>query len=232
MINPIAEQKLLEALPKNFDNPSLLRRAMCHRSYLNEHSDMSEDNERLEFLGDAVLGLIVAEWLVKHFPEKPEGFLTKARALLVRTENLAKYARKIAIGPALLLSKGEELTGARDRDAVLCDAFEALVAALYLDQGLSAVKGFVEPFLVIEEDTIIDRFDLEPKSRLQEWAQGIGHKSPVYVLLAETGPDHDRIFSVQAVVDDKPLGIGKGKTKQAAEKKAAQNSLKKLGIHS
>ncbi len=232
MINPIAEQALLKALPESFHNLGLLRRAMCHRSYLNENSDMSEDNERLEFLGDAVLGLIVADWLVKHFPEKPEGFLTKARALLVRTENLAKYARKIAIGPALLLSKGEELTGARERDAVLCDAFEALVAAIYLDQGFGVVKGFVEPFLIIEEDTIIDRFDLEPKSRLQEWAQGIGHKSPVYVLLAETGPDHDRVFSVQAVVDDKPLGIGKGKTKQAAEKKAAQNSLKKLGIHS
>ncbi len=232
MINPIAEQQLLKALPERFNNLGLLRRAMCHRSYLNENSDMSEDNERLEFLGDAVLGLIVAEWLVKHFPEKPEGFLTKARALLVRTENLAKYARKIDLGPALLLSKGEELTGARDRDAVLCDAFEALVAALYLDQGLDVVKSFVEPFLTIEEDTIMDRFDLEPKSRLQEWAQGIGHKSPVYVLLAETGPDHDRVFSVQALVDDKPLGIGKGKTKQAAEKKAAQNSLKMLGIHS
>ena len=232
MINPIAEQQLIKALPERFNNLGLLRRAMCHRSYLNENSDMSEDNERLEFLGDAVLGLIVAEWLVKHFPEKPEGFLTKARALLVRTENLAKYARKIDLGPALLLSKGEELTGARDRDAVLCDAFEALVAALYLDQGLDVVKSFVEPFLTIEEDTIMDRFDLEPKSRLQEWAQGIGHKSPVYVLLAETGPDHDRVFSVQALVDDKPLGIGKGKTKQAAEKKAAQNSLKMLGIHS
>ena len=232
MINPIAEQQILKALPERFNNLGILRRAMCHRSYLNENSDMSEDNERLEFLGDAVLGLIVAEWLVKHFPEKPEGFLTKARALLVRTENLAKYARKIDLGPALLLSKGEELTGARDRDAVLCDAFEALVAALYLDQGLDVVKSFVEPFLTIEEDTIMDRFDLEPKSRLQEWAQGIGHKSPVYVLLAETGPDHDRVFSVQALVDDKPLGIGKGKTKQAAEKKAAQNSLKMLGIHS
>lgn len=230
MINPIAEKRLLEALPDSFKNIGLLRRAMCHRSYLNENSDMSEDNERLEFLGDAVLGLVVADWLVRHFPEKPEGFLTKARALLVRTENLAIYARKIGIGPALLLSKGEELTGARDRDAVLCDAFEALVAALYLDQGFVVVKGFVEPFLTIEENTIIDRFDLEPKSRLQEWAQGHGHKSPVYVLLAESGPDHDRVFSVQALIDEKPMGFGKGKTKQAAEKKAAQNSLKMLGL--
>jgi len=231
MIDPIAEQKLLSHLPEPFKNIDLLRNAMCHRSYLNEHVDMSQDNERLEFLGDSILGFLVAEWLFKEFPHKPEGFLTKARALLVRTQNLAKYARSIEIGPALLLSKGEEMTGARERDAVLCDAFEALVAAVYLDQGMAAVRHLVEPLLKSEEDTIVDRFDLEPKSRLQEWAQAIGHKSPVYVLLAETGPDHDRVFSVQAVVDERHLGIGKGKTKQAAEKKAAENSLRILGIN-
>jgi len=231
MINPIAEQNLLSHLPEPFKNIDLLRNAMCHRSYLNENADMSEDNERLEFLGDSILGFLVAEWLFQEFPHKPEGFLTKARALLVRTQNLAKYARSIEIGPALLLSKGEELTGARERDAVLCDAFEALVAAIYIDQGMAAVRHLVEPLLTSEEDTIVDRFDLEPKSRLQEWAQAIGHKSPVYVLLEETGPDHDRIFSIQAVVDERPLGIGKGKTKQAAEKKAAENSLRILGIN-
>lgn len=231
MINLIAEQNLLAYLPERFRNLGLLRRAMCHRSYLNENEDMSEDNERLEFLGDAILGFTVAEWLFKRFPEKPEGFLTKARALLVRTPNLAKYARKIEIGPALLLSKGEEMTGARERDAVLCDAFEALIAAIYLDQGMDVVQAFVESILDTEEDTIMDRFDLEPKSRLQEWAQGHGHKSPVYVLLAETGPDHERVFSIQAVIDERPLGIGKGKTKQAAEKNAAEKSLKMLGIH-
>lgn len=231
MINPIAEQNLLSHLPEPFKNIDLLRNAMCHRSYLNENADMSEDNERLEFLGDSILGFLVAEWLFKEFPHKPEGFLTKARALLVRTQNLAKYARSIEIGPALLLSKGEELTGARERDAVLCDAFEALVAAIYIDQGMAAVRHLVEPLLTSEVDTIVDRFDLEPKSRLQEWAQAIGHKSPVYVLLEETGPDHDRIFSIQAVVDQRPLGIGKGKTKQAAEKKAAENSLRILGIN-
>ena len=231
MINPIAEQNLLSHLPEPFKNIDLLRNAMCHRSYLNENADMSEDNERLEFLGDSILGFLVAEWLFQEFPHKPEGFLTKARALLVRTQNLAKYARSIEIGPALLLSKGEELTGARERDAVLCDAFEALVAAIYIDQGMAAVRHLVEPLLTSEEDTIVDRFDLEPKSRLQEWAQAIGHKSPVYVLLEETGPDHDRFFSIQAVVDERPLGIGKGKTKQAAEKKAAENSLRILGIN-
>ncbi|HPL81363.1 MAG TPA: ribonuclease III [Anaerolineaceae bacterium] len=231
MINPIAELNLISHLPEPFKNIDLLRKAMCHRSYLNENEDMKEDNERLEFLGDSILGFLVAEWLYKEFPQKPEGFLTKARALIVRTQNLAKYARSIDIGPALLLSKGEELTGARERDAVLCDAFEALIAAIYIDQGMEAVRNLVEPLLKSEEDTIMDRFDLEPKSRLQEWAQAIGHKSPVYVLLAETGPDHDRVFSIQAVVDERPLGIGKGKTKQAAEKKAAENSLKILGIN-
>lgn len=230
MINPVAEKKLLSHLSVPIENINLLRKAMCHRSYLNENADMTEDNERMEFLGDSILGFLVAEWLFTEFPQKPEGFLTKARALLVRTQNLAKYARSIDIGPALLLSKGEELTGARERDAVLCDAFEALIAAVYLDQGMPAVRDLVGPMLKSEEDTIVDRFDLEPKSRLQEWAQGIGHKSPVYVLLAESGPDHDRVFSIQAVVDNRPLGIGKGKTKQAAEKKAAENSLKILGI--
>lgn len=231
MIDPLAEQKLLDKLPAQFNNTDLLHRAMCHRSYLNENEDMNEDNERLEFLGDAVLGLLVAEWLYKRYPDKPEGFLTKARALLVRTENLAKYARGIEIGPALLLSKGEEMTGARERDSVLCDAFEALVAAMYLDQGMDTVRKLVEPFLDKEEATIMDRFDLEPKSRLQEWAQANGHKSPVYELLAESGPDHNRVFSIQAIVDGRRMGIGEGKTKQAAEKNAAENSLKMLGIH-
>lgn len=232
MINPVAERELIKHLPQPFNNISLLHEAMCHRSYLNENLDMTEDNERLEFLGDAILGFVVAEWLIECFPDKPEGFLTKARALLVRTKNLARYARNIEIGPALLLSKGEEMHGARERDAVLCDAFEALIAAIYIDQGLESVIELMIPFLDSEKDSILDRFDLEPKSRLQEWSQAHGHKSPVYMIVSESGPDHDREFKVQATIDGKKLSIGIGKTKQAAEKDSAEKSLKMIGIDS
>ena len=232
MINSIAERKLIKHLPKPFININLLREAMCHRSYLNENQDMAKDNERLDFLGDAILGFVVAEWLINRFPDKPEGFLTKARALLVRTNNLAKYARKLEIGPALLISKGEEMNGARDRDAVLCDAFEALIAAIYIDQGLESVIELITPFLNAEKDSILDRFNLEPKSRLQEWAQAQGHKSPVYIIVTESGPDHNREFTVQATIDGQKMSIGIGKTKQAAEKDAAEKSLKMIGIDS
>lgn len=209
----------------------LLARALTHRSYLNENKDAIEDNERLEFLGDAVLDFIVAEWLYNHYPEKPEGDLTRLRAALVHTDQLAEFARKIDLGLALRLGRGEVQAGGRDRTTLLCDAFEALVGALYLDGGIDAANTFMVPFLTGVVDVILqNHMDDDTKSRLQEWAQGHGYTSPRYVLVTEEGPDHHKTFEMEVRIGNKPFGRGVGPNKQSAEKAAAREAMEKLGI--
>lgn len=231
MIEPNALVKLREHLPKNFNNIFLLTRALTHRSYLNENREVLEDNERLEFLGDSILGFIVAEWLYNNFPEKNEGFLTKVRAALVHTQQLSVFARMIDLGPALLVGRGEANAGGRDRDAILCDAFEALIAVIYLDCGMQTVKDFIIPLLESESEEILrSHLEEDVKSRLQEWAQAQGYSAPSYVLVDEYGPDHDKRFVVAAMINDKKVAQGRGSSKQLAEKNAARNSIKKLGI--
>jgi len=222
---------LREKLPQNFNNDFLLTRALTHRSYLNENKHMLEDNERLEFLGDSILNFIVAEWLYQNFPEKQEGFLTKVRAALVHTHQLSSFARKIDLGPALLVGKGEDSAGGRERDAILCDTFEALIAAIYLDTAIETVKEFIIPMFEAESEEILKSHGEEDvKSSLQEWAQAQGYPSPNYILVNERGPDHAKIFEVVAMINDREVASGLGKTKQQAEKHAALNSIKKLGI--
>ena len=231
MIEPDALAKLRGHLPENFDNIFMLTRALTHRSYVNENKEVLEDNERLEFLGDSILSLIVAEWLYNNFPEKDEGFLTKVRAALVYTQQLSIFARQIELGPALLLGRGESNAGGRNRDAILCDAFEAMIAAIYLECGLQTVKDFIIPLLESESEEILRSHSEEDvKSRLQEWAQAQGYAAPSYVLVDEYGPDHDKRFVVVAMVNDEKIAQGRGSSKQLAEKNAAQNSIKKLGI--
>lgn len=231
MIEPDALSKLRGHLPENFDNIFMLTRALTHRSYVNENKEVLEDNERLEFLGDSILSLIVAEWLYNNFPEKDEGFLTKVRAALVYTQQLSIFARQIELGPALLLGRGEANAGGRNRDAILCDAFEAMIAAIYLECGLQTVKDFIIPLLESESEEILRSHSEEDvKSRLQEWAQAQGYAAPSYVLVDEYGPDHDKRFVVVAMVNDEKIAQGRGSSKQLAEKNAAQNSIKKLGI--
>jgi len=231
MIEPDALAKLQEHLPGNFDNIFMLSRALTHRSYLNENREVLEDNERLEFLGDSILSFIVAEWLYHNFPEKDEGFLTKVRAALVHTQQLSSFARRIELGPALLLGKGEANAGGRKRDAILCDAFEALIAAIYLECGLTTVKEFIIPLFELESEEILKSHSEEDvKSRLQEWAQAQGFSAPSYVVLEEYGPDHDKRFVVVAMINNEKVAQGRGSSKQLAEKNAAQNSIKKLGI--
>ena len=231
MIEPDGLAKLREHLPENFNNIFMLTRALTHRSFLNENREVLEDNERLEFLGDSILGFIVAEWLYNNFPEKDEGFLTKVRAALVHTQQLSAFARRIDLGPSLLVGRGEANAGGRDRDAILCDAFEALIAAIYLDCGLQTVKDFIIPLLELESEEILRSHSEEDvKSRLQEWAQAQGYPAPNYVLVDEYGPDHDKRFVVVAMIKDTKIAQGRGSSKQLAEKNAAQNSIKKLGI--
>ena len=220
-----------ERLQLPFKDTFLLSRALTHRSYLNENKDAIEDNERLEFLGDAVLDFIVAEWLYHQYPEKPEGDLTRLRAALVYTDQLASFAKQINLGQALRLGRGEVQAGGRGRPTLLCDAFEALVGALYLQGGIDAVKHFMVPLLQDVVDEIFkNHMDEDTKSRLQEWSQGNGFLSPKYVLVSEEGPDHEKKFEMEVRIGNKAYGRGIGSSKQSAEKAAAREALINIGV--
>lgn len=224
-------QEFAERLNLSFSDSFLLTRALTHRSYLNEHPEAIEDNERLEFLGDAVLDFLVGAWLYNRFPEMSEGNLTRLRSALVRTENLAEFADDIHLGSAILLGRGEDEAGGRERPALLCASFEALVGALFLEGGIPAVQAFVEPRLEPAARKILSGHkDRDPKSLLQEWAQSAGHGTPYYRTIAAKGPDHAKTFDVEVHINGKVYGRGSGQSKQAAAKEAAQQALNELGI--
>ncbi len=212
-----------------FSNQSLLTRALTHRSYVNENPKAMEDNERLEFLGDAVLDFIVGAWVYNRFPEMPEGDLTRMRSALVRNEQLAVFARKLNLGGALRLGRGEHVSGGHTRDGLLGSAFEALIGALYLDAGLSAVEAFVSPMLEAERESVLSRIH-DPKSQLQEWAQAQKLGAPHYKTVSSTGPDHARKFDVDVEIGGNIVGHGHGSSKHNAEHLAAQNALETLGL--
>ncbi len=231
IFNTESPENFSRRLKLPFTNYFLVSRALTHRSYLNENKDAIEDNERLEFLGDAVLDFVVADWLYNHYPEKPEGDLTRLRAALVHTDQLAFFARQIDLGQALRLGRGEVQAGGRERSSLLCDAFEALIGAIYIHGGIPAVNNFIIPLLEdVVEIIFQNHLDEDTKSRLQEWAQGHGFTSPKYVLISEKGPDHNKIFQMQVRIDQKPYGSGSGTSKQSAEKAAAKEALHKLGV--
>jgi len=220
---------LSRRLNLTFSNLSLLTRALTHRSYVNENSDAPEDNERLEFLGDAVLDFIVGAWAYNRFPEMPEGELTKIRSAIVRNDQLANFARRIELGGALRLGRGEASSGGSDRDGLLGSAFEAVIGALYLDAGLGAVEAFVNPILDDVQDYILDEIQ-DPKSRLQEWAQAEKLGTPLYVTIASRGPDHAKEFEVEVRIQGTTFGRGHGTSKGVAARIAAQTALEALGI--
>jgi ribonuclease III len=221
---------IAQRLGLRFDDPWLLRRALTHRSYVNEHPEALEDNERLEFLGDAVLDFLVGAWLYNHFPEMSEGQLTRLRAALVGNEQLASFASQINLGETMLLGKGEEEGGGRLRPALLGCTFEALIGALFLDQGLEAVHEFVEPFLEEKTQNILNgNSDQDVKSLLQEWSQSQGLGAPTYRTVSAFGPDHDKIFEVEVIIGGEVAGRGEGHSKQAAAKNAARAALISIG---
>jgi|SRR5690554_6286020 ribonuclease-3 len=219
--------KVQARLNTQFNDLSLLQRALTHRSYLNEHPEhMLEDNERLEFLGDAVLDFIAGAWLFHRFPEMDEGRLTRLRAGLVRTETLARFAESLGLGDALLLGRGEDESGGRRRISILCGSFEALIGALYLDQGMDAAQAFVEPLLAPALEDILSRAaDKDAKSLLQEWSQAELGLTPVYRTVASEGPDHAKRFTVAVMIGQTECGRGVGHSKQAAAQLAAQHAL-------
>ena len=220
---------LAQRLGLPFTNLLLLTRALTHRSYINEHTEALEDNERLEFLGDAVLDFTVGAWLYNHYPEMAEGELTRMRSALVCTEQLAEFSRLLDLGAAMRLGHGEDQAGGRQRDVLLCATFEALIGALYLQNDIATVQCFIHPMLEIASEQVLlqaERHD--PKSRLQEWSQAHKLGIPQYLTVHASGPDHERMFEIEVRLDGKAYGRGEGHSKQAAARQAAQSTLEML----
>jgi ribonuclease-3 len=210
-----------------FRDFSLLSRALTHRSYLNENpGSVLEDNERLEFLGDAVIDFVVAGYLYHRFPEMDEGELTALRASLVRAETLSGFARQIDLGRYLRLGQGEEDNGGRERMPLLCATFEAVAGAIYLDRGLEEARVFIEPFIrpALEEIRAGELYK-DAKSEFQVWAQARFNITPHYRVSASEGPDHARMFTIQVVVGQEVWGEGRGRSKQIAAQAAASAAL-------
>jgi len=220
------QDSLQDRICYRFTDPTLLVRALTHPSYVNEHpEDEIGDNQRLEFLGDAVLDFVAGAWVYRHYPDFDEGRMTRLRASLVRTETLAQLASQVGIGQSLRLGHGEEEAGGRERDANLCDAFEALAGALYLDGGLKIVEAFVEPLIEpVAKRTLAAEADVDAKSRLQEWSQAEFGLTPRYRIVGESGPDHAKIFVAEVLLGKQVAGQGSGRSKQVAEQAAAQTA--------
>lgn len=216
-----------DKLNVQFQDIDILVTAFTHRSYLNEHKKtVKEHNERLEFLGDAVLELVVTEYLYANYSE-PEGVLTNWRSALVRTESISAAASKLEFEPLLRLSRGEKRGTARARAQILANAFEAVIGALYLDQGYEVAKRFIEESLLVTFGDILKSGSwMDPKSHLQEVVQSQEGHTPQYKVLAEEGPDHEKTFTVGVFVDGNLRGKGSGPSKQAAQVAAAENALK------
>ena len=219
-----------ESLDITFNDMTLLERAFVHRSYLNEHPKLGlEHNERLEFLGDAVLELVVTDYLYRHYTN-PEGDLTNWRSALVKTESLSAVAEVTKLAQFLKLSRGEAKGNDRSRALISANAVEALIGAIYLDQGYEAARGFISRYIIANLPHILKVGSwVDPKSKFQEMAQERDGFTPNYRVLEESGPDHDKIFVVGVYVGDKLCGKGQGSSKQAAQQVAAEQALKTYG---
>lgn len=213
----------MTGLHYTFQNPVLLQNALTHSSYANENG--IPNNERLEFLGDSVLGFLAAEYLYQNYPDKPEGDLTRMRAGHVCEQSLAEAARRLDIGASLRLGKGESATGGNRRDSLLADAFEAVLGAMYLDGGVEPCRRLVREVVMSTPATIISS---DAKTRLQEIIQTGGKPTPEYHLLEESGPAHERVFTVEVIVDGKSAGKGVGKSKKQAEQAAAKAAIEQI----
>ncbi len=223
-------EKLENLLDYKFKDLSLLENALTHSSYANEVKGSRSSNERLEFLGDSVLSIIVSDYIYKNFKNMPEGELTRLRSSLVCEKALCSFSRELNLGKYLLLGKGEEKGGGRDRDSILADAFEAVLAAIYLDGGIAPARKHVMNFVLRELKThsAEDSFK-DYKTELQEIIQRNPEESVVYKLISEKGPDHDKEFTVTVYLNSNAIGTGSGKSKKQAEQMAAMQALKLMG---
>jgi ribonuclease-3 len=230
-LSPDTLRELEEKIDYRFGNLSLLVTALKHRSYVYAlHGHGIESNERLEYLGDAVLDLVVADFLFRRFKDKREGDLTQMKSLIVSRAVLAKKARNIDLGRFVLLSPEEHSAGGAKQPSILCDAFEALIGVIYLDGGIDAGRNFVERFVLNDFDELIRRDDyINFKSKLLEHTQSTGCGHPKYLVHAEEGPDHRKVFSVEVSVNTEKMGWGRGRSKKEAQQMAARDALQRLG---
>ena len=227
---PFDFDKTKQILGPDLDDENLFKTAFTHRSYLNEHHECENpSNERLEFLGDAVLRLLSSEFLYKTYPEAPEGEMTNYRSSVVCTSSLAQEAKRMGYGSLLLLSNGEEASGGREREYILANTFEAVLGALYLDRGLEICRQFLEKELFSKISNIVDN-DIfkDSKSQFQEMAQDKFGITPVYQIIDSWGPDHEKTFKMGVFIGKESWGIGEGKSKQRAEQAAAESGLKRM----
>ncbi|MEK7581328.1 MAG: ribonuclease III [Patescibacteria group bacterium] len=224
-------QELQKKLSVSFNDVELLKNAFIHRSYLNEHKNFKgQSNERLEFLGDSVLSIVVSHHLFEKLPQSPEGELTQYRAALVRTETLADVAKELKLGQYLFLSKGEEDTLGRTNNSILANTFESLIGAIYLDQGIDVSRKFISKTILTSWQRLLKNAVFDSKSKLQEVLQRNYHQSPTYNLISSWGPDHARKFQMGVYLKEKLLGEGVGKNKQEAAQNAAKNALSKIKL--
>jgi ribonuclease-3 len=215
----------LDELKKQFRDKNLFTQALTHKSWVNEHKGQRGSNERLEFLGDAVLEFVVSDELFRRFPEKEEGYLTALRANLVNTLNLAALARSLRVGEALYLSKGEEDGGGRANSSLLADTIEAIIGALFIDQGLEGADNFIKENIITEIPKKVEKPLKDAKSRLQEFVQAENLPAPKYQVVEESGPDHNKNFTIKVVVGTGVWGRGVGKSKSTAEQNAAIQAI-------
>ncbi len=229
-MNAFDIEEFEQKIKYRFKDNDKLKLAFTHSSYANEHKKtVPENNERLEFLGDAVLDMVVSEYIYKKFPKMPEGELTKLRAGVVCEGSLAKIAREFDFGKYLLLGKGEECTGGRNRDSILADAFEAVIGAIFLDGGIEVVGSYIMSFMEkVIDDMKISFRTLDCKTHLQELIQKTSKSPIIYKIIDEKGPDHDKIFISEVYHNNITLGYGEGRSKKEAEQNAAFDALKKL----
>lgn len=221
---------LEKSLCYKFNNINLLKNALTHSSYANEVRGGTTSNERLEFLGDSVLSIIVSEHIFKRFPDMPEGELTRLRSSLVCEKALCGFSRELCLGEHLRLGRGEDKGGGRERDSILADAFEAVLASIYLDGGMDAAKQFVLRFVLRELHSNNEENDFKDyKTLLQEIIQRNPEESVTYILTGEEGPDHDKRFTVEVRLNSNKIGVGSGKSKKRAEQMAAKQALELMG---
>lgn len=221
--------KKIEELRKKFKNPEIFDLAMTHKSWVNENPAKRGSNERLEFLGDAVLELVVTHHLYTKFPDKEEGYLTNLRANIVNTTNLANLAKNIDLGASIFLSKGEQTAGAKNK-SLLADTVEAIIGAIYIDSGMKEAQKFIEENLLSDLEIKLKEPLKDAKSRFQESIQAKGLGAPKYKVVKISGPDHARLFSVHVLVKGEVAGEGTGKSKSEAQQKAASQALAKFEI--
>lgn len=212
----------------SFKDRSLLALSFVHRSFINEHKDISQHNERLEFLGDSILGLLIAEYLYRHLPNNPEGELSYLRSRLVEASSCMRYIQKLDLEKYILLGKGERMNDGRGRDSIMADLFEAVIGAIYLDGGIEAARKFIFDNFTPEINEILQTPLRNWKALLQDYCQRKFQQTPIYKVCSEAGPDHSKVFQITVMINDLELGSGQGSSKKEAQQAAAADALSKI----